>query len=97
MTPPRLCRECGHADLWQRRDGTCGLNTQPSKAVCRCACVYGDTPVVVRFRESGQYLRSEIEGGAEMTPHRAQAATLTLDGARWFDRRCPLAIDIEVV
>lgn len=97
MTAKR-CRECGHVDLWQGNDGRCGLNVQGSRVVCRCACVYGDSAVLVRLPDvGGQYLESETDGGAILTPHRDKAARLTLDGARWYERRCPFAVQIEVL
>lgn len=93
------CQLCGHADLFRRRtDGRCGFSTQGVAGFCGCQCIYSDALVLVRIRESGHYLLREIDNAsAEMTPDRAQAAQLTLEGARWFGRRCPFAIDIEVL
>lgn len=91
------CQICRHSDLFRRRmDGRCGLTIQGSKdGPCLCACIYSDSAVLVRVRESGHYLKSEEQG--ELTPNKAEAARLTLDGARWFERRFPQAIDIVPV
>lgn len=92
------CRECGHADLFRRRsDGRCGFNTQPSKLTCGCACVYGDSAVLAYCPDLGGYLEDEGAEVVSFTPDRAKAARLTLDGARWFERRCPFAVRIEVL
>ena len=94
---PRICRECGHADIHRGRDnGRCAVNVARAGRCC-CSCVYGDSVVLVRVRDLGQFLMEETDGGALLTPDRAKAARLTLDGARWFERRCPFAVDIEVL
>jgi len=93
------CRECGHSDLFLRRsDGRCGLTTQGSKnGPCMCACIYGDSAVLAYCPDLGQYLEREDDEVVHFTPDRAQAERLTLDGARWFERRCPFAVRIEVL
>lgn len=85
----KLCRQCGHSDVFRRDNGRCKL--------CFCACVYGDSVALAYCPDLGQWLEDEGAEVVSFTPDRAKAARLTLDGARWFERRCPFAVRIEVL
>lgn len=96
----KSCHICHHSDMFRSRStGLCALTTQGSRAEpCGCECDYGDARQwLVRVRESGHYLVSESREGAEFHPDPERASVLLLDGARWFERRFPLAVDITKV
>ena len=101
--PSRFCRKCGHArpdgvKTRVRADGTCGVSGTGTlnRAVepCRCYCEYGDERVVLRIRGEERWV-SGTRRRFETTAVRAEAEVMTLDGARWVERRFPVAVDAE--
>lgn len=103
MAPARFCRHCGHiapdgVKHRRRVDGTCGDagtgRLDRSRTPCRCYCEYGDEHVVLRIRGEERWV-SGTRRRFETTAVRAEAEVMTLDGARWVERRFPVAVDAE--
>lgn len=102
MAPARFCRHCGHIApdgvKHQRRvDGACGDagtgRLDRSRTPCRCYCEYGDERVVLRIRGECRWVSNGRKYAT--TTKRDEAETMTLDGARWYARLFPVALDPE--